>query len=120
MKHKPFAAAILAAVLLLSLSACGGTQSPASSDKPSSATQQTEQQNNTETSATDNSPTYGEETAADRAWKTKFEQSLFENYGVVPESYEDLGNGIYQVYVEVDGKVIPFVTVDSATGDYHG
>ena len=39
--------------------------------------------------------------------------------------YEDLGNFIYQVYVEHEGRVIPFVTVDSATvdsatGDYHG
>ena len=34
--------------------------------------------------------------------------------------YEDLGNGIYQVDVEHEGRVIPFVTVDSATGDYHG
>ena len=32
----------------------------------------------------------------------------------------DLGDGIYQVYVEVGGEVVPFVTVDSATGDYHG
>lgn len=54
------------------------------------------------------------------SWKTEFEKSLFENYNVTPVKYEDLGNGIYQVYVEKDGKVIPFVTVDSATGDYHG
>ena len=25
-----------------------------------------------------------------------------------------------QVYVEIDGEIVPFVTVDSATGDYHG
>ena len=31
-----------------------------------------------------------------------------------------LGNGVYQVYVEMDGKVVPYVAVDSATGDYHG
>lgn len=43
-----------------------------------------------------------------------------ENYGVVPERYEDLGDGIYQVYVEIDGKSVPYVAVDSATGDYHG
>ena len=29
-------------------------------------------------------------------------------------------NGVYQVYVEIDGKVVPYVAVDSATGDYHG
>ena len=43
-----------------------------------------------------------------------------ENYGVVPDHYEDLGDGVYQVYVEIDGKVVPYVAVDSATGDYHG
>lgn len=58
--------------------------------------------------------------ADDEAWKTEFEKSLFENYGVKPEYYEDLGGGVYQVYVEIDGKTVPFVAVDSATGDYHG
>lgn len=53
-------------------------------------------------------------------WKTALADDLFEKYGVLPEYYEDLGNGIYQVYVEVGGEVVPFVTVDSATGDYHG
>ena len=49
-----------------------------------------------------------------------FEKSLLENYGVTPHHYEDLGDGVYQVYVEIDGEIVPFVTVDSATGDYHG
>ena len=61
-----------------------------------------------------------EDGAADDAWKAAFEKSLLENYGVTPEYYEDLGNGIYQVYVNIDGKVVPYVVVDSATGDYHG
>ena len=56
----------------------------------------------------------------DEAWKQAFEESLWENYGVVPNHYEDLGDGVYQVYVEIDGKVVPYVAVDSATGDYHG
>ena len=57
---------------------------------------------------------------ADESWKEEFEKSLLESYNVKPEYYEDLGDGIYQVYVDMDGKVVPFVTVDSATGDYHG
>ena len=57
----------------------------------------------------------------DAAWDVAgFEKSLLENYGVTPHHYEDLGDGVYQVYVEIDGEIIPFVTVDSATGDYHG
>lgn len=43
-----------------------------------------------------------------------------EQYGLKPHHYVDLGNGIYEVYVEREGKFISFVTVDSATGDYHG
>lgn len=61
-----------------------------------------------------------EDAAADDAWKVEFEKSLLENYSVTPDRYEDLGNGVYQVYVEIDGKVVPYVAVDSATGDYHG
>ena len=52
--------------------------------------------------------------------ETDFEKSLWENYNVTPEYYEDLGDGIYQVYVKIDGKTVPYVCVDSATGDYHG
>lgn len=26
----------------------------------------------------------------------------------------------YQVYVEIGGEIVPFVAVNSATGDYHG
>ena len=47
-------------------------------------------------------------------------EDLFSKYGVLPEYYEDLGGGTYQVYVEVGGEIVPFVTVNSATGDYHG
>ena len=47
-------------------------------------------------------------------------EDLFSKYGVLPEYYEDLSDGIYQVYVEVGGGIVPFVTVNSATGDYHG
>lgn len=60
------------------------------------------------------------DSAVDDAWKDRFEKSLLENYGVTPDHYEDLGNGVYQVYVEIDGKVVPYVAVDSTTGGYHG
>ena len=59
-------------------------------------------------------------TSSDESWKVDFEKSLWENYNVTPEYYEDLGDGVYQVYVKIDGKVVPYVAVDSATGDYHG
>lgn len=53
-------------------------------------------------------------------WKITFEKSLLENYEVTVDHYEDLGDGVYQVYVVIDGKTVPYVTVDSKTGDYHG
>ena len=31
---------------------------------------------------------------------------LFNKYSVLPEYYEDLGDGIYQVYVEVGGEIV--------------
>ena len=58
--------------------------------------------------------------SSDESWKADFEKSLWENYNVTPEFYEDLGDGVYQVYVKMDGKLVPYVAVDSATGDYHG
>ena len=71
------------------------------------------------------SPAESEESAesaasSDESWKVDFEKSLLENYNVTPEYYEDLGDGVYQVYVKIDGKTVPYVCVDSATGDYHG
>jgi hypothetical protein len=62
----------------------------------------------------------GLRSADQEAWKIAFEKSLFENYGAKPHHYEDLGDGVYQVYVEIDGKIVPYVAVDSKTGDYHG
>ena len=119
MKFKFFAAAMLAATLMLALSACGKTQSPAASDNLDPATQQTEQQNDAKPSADEDPSNHGDEASQDEAWKEELAETLFENYGVLPEYYEDLGDGIYQVYVEVGGEVVPFGTVDSATGEYH-
>ena len=119
MKLKAFAAAMLAVTLLLALSACGKTQSPAASDNLDPATQQTEQQNDAKPSADEDPSNHGDEASQDEAWKEELAETLFENYGVLPEYYEDLGDGIYQVYVEVGGEVVPFGTVDSATGEYH-
>ena len=146
MKFQSFAAVILAAVLLFTLTACGKTQPPAATGSPEPAPQQTAPQNDVESSSnetpasqkeeaaeteavpsvgdeaaeTQASPAVGEEASEEEPWQTALAEDLFEKYGVLPERYEDLGNGIYQVYVEVGGEIVPFVTVDSATGDYHG
>ena len=126
MQHKLFTLILIAAVLMLALAGCGRTQSPEASGKPESADRQTEQSApNAETSVSENAPADKEdppeeESPEEEPWKTALAEDLFELYGVLPEYYEDLGDGIYQVYVEVGGEIVPFVTVDSATGDYHG
>ena len=111
---------VLTAVMVLSLAACGKTPAPNKSELSVSTDTQVESSNGVD-APTDESPAADADNSAnDEAWKTEFEKSLLENYGVAPDHYEDLGDGIYQVYVKIDGKVIPYVTVDSATGDYHG
>lgn len=115
MKKLRFLAAL--AAMLLVLTACRARDSelpvtpiPDTTDVPTEAA----------TEAPTEAPTQAPTQEEKEAWKIEFEKSLLENYGVTPEYYEDLGDGIYQVYVRIDGKLVPYVTVDSATGDYHG
>lgn len=54
-------------------------------------------------------------------WKIFFEKELKESYNVTVKKYEDLGDGLYGVYVnEIDTGKMPYVTVDSQTGNFHG
>ena len=96
-------AAMLAAVLLLSLSACG---KPQPSAKPEATVPPTEQ-------------THATIPAADAPWQEQLADELLETYGVLPEYYEDLGDGSYQVYAEVGGEILPFAILNAATGEYH-
>lgn len=124
MKLKTFITTMLAVTLIFTLSACSKNQSVDESDKPDADTKKTEQNMDEGTTVDDDTTTTdtadADKNNQDESWKKAFEKSLLENYNVVPESYEDLGNGIYQVYVKIDGKTVPYVTVDSATGEYHG
>ena len=124
---KLFAATILVAVLLLTFAGCKKGRVNDAPTQTIPTTQQTTQPETTQaptiketTPAVETVPTAETTASTEEAWKIEFEKSLLENYGVTPEYYEDLGNGIYQVYVNIDGKVVPYVVVDSATGDYHG
>lgn len=124
---KLFAATILLAVLLLTFAGCEKGRANDAPTQTIPTTQQTTQPETTQaptiketTPAVESVPTAETTASTEEAWKIEFEKSLLENYGVTPEYYEDLGNGIYQVYVNIDGKVVPYVVVDSATGDYHG
>ena len=126
MKQRNIALAALAALLLFTLAACGRrapAPAPASaaSAGEGAAAAPAEEPSVPDSSGSETEPAEKDaSSAADEAWEQAFEESLWENYGVVPDHYEDLGDGVYQVYVEIDGKVVPYVAVDSATGDYHG
>ena len=120
---KSIIAAALAATMLLALAACGEVPPTGNSDQdPSAAGNAGGMVEMVPSTDTDSSPdaSANDDGAADDAWKAAFEKSLLENYGVKPDHYEEKENGVYQVYVEIDGKVVPYVAVDSATGDYHG
>lgn len=131
MKHRIFTVALFAA-MLTALAACGKTETPEPTETqlPPPAVQTAAPETAKPSAEPTPAPSAKPETpastpssapaAANDSWKAEFEKSLYDNYGKKPVRYEPLGNGIYQVYVENDGRVIPFVTVDSATGDYHG
>ena len=116
MKKLKFLAAL--AAMLLMLTACGAKDNelPVTLIPDTTDAAPTEAPTEVPTQTPTQAPTQEEK----EAWKIEFEKSLLENYGVTPESYEDLGGGVYQVYVRIDGKLVPYVAVDSATGDYHG
>lgn len=72
----------------------------------------------TEAKTTESQSQEGE--PSDDSWKEEFEKTLYEEYGVVPDHYEYIGNDVYQVYVKIDGKIVPYVAVNWKTGDFHG
>ena len=80
MTYKAFAAAMLAATLLLALSACGKTQSPAASDKTDSAAQQTEQQTVPETPEAEDAPPNEGESSEEEPWKAALAEDLVGKY----------------------------------------
>lgn len=53
-------------------------------------------------------------------WRELFEKALMDTYGQAVDRYEDLGDDVYQVYVVIDGKSVPYVAVNARTGWYHG
>lgn len=131
MRGKAVIAAAVAVMMLLSLTACGKQPFLGKSDQDTSITgnaagavdvtppADTSISPNEDTAADKDAPT-NEDTSVDDSWKVDFEKSLLDNYSVKPDHYEELENGVYQVYVEINGKIVPYVVVDSATGDYHG
>ena len=54
------------------------------------------------------------------AWKAEFEADLKERYGVEVDHYEFIGGTSYQAYVRINDEIVPYVCIDTATGNYHG
>ena len=54
------------------------------------------------------------------ACKAEFEADLKERYGVEVDHYEFIGGTSYQAYVRINDEIVPYVCIDSATGNYHG
>ena len=94
MKYKPIIV-VLTAVMVLSLTACGKSPAPNQSELSVSTDTQVESSNETEVPTDENPTADADNSANDEMWKTEFEKSLLENYGVTPDHYEDLGDGDY-------------------------
>ena len=95
-------AVVLGTALLLSLSACTKQKPPESSEPTVQPTEQT----------------YATISAEDAPWQEALSDKLLETYGVLPEYYEDLGDGTCRVYVEVGGEMMAFAVFNTVTGDY--
>jgi len=137
LKLKILTVAILSAVLLISLSACGNSfggssaqnQSPSIPTKKFHYTSESDQSStgtnqNSSTSIKNIRSTNKDNQAVNRptgAWVDTFEKELYKGYRVTPSRYKNIGNGNWEVWVkEADTGNNPYVTVNQNTGDFHG
>lgn len=129
-KHIPAMALALVIILIaaFSVTACGGYDSsvsipaasvPATQPVSAKATPQmtTDPVGPSFTPKPTDTPT---PTPTGDAWKAEFEANLKERYGVEVDHYEFIGGTSYQAYVRINGEIVPYVCIDSATGNYHG
>ena len=129
-KHIPAIALALVIILIaaFSVTACGGydssvsipaTSVPATQPVSAKATPQmtTDPVGPSFTPKPTDTPT---PTPTGDAWKAEFEADLKERYGVEVDHYEFIGGTSYQAYVRINDEIVPYVCIDSATGNYHG
>lgn len=129
-KHIPAIALALVIILIaaFSVTACGGYDSsvsiPATSvpaTQPVSAKAGPQMTTDpVDPSFTPKSTEAPKPTPTGDAWKAEFEADLKERYGVEVDHYEFIGGTSYQAYVRINGEIVPYVCIDSATGNYHG
>lgn len=129
-KHIPAMALALVIILTaaFSVTACGGYDSSASIPAASvPATQPVSAKATPQMTADPVGPSFTPKptdtptpTPTDDAWKAEFEADLRKNYGVEVDHYEFIGGTSYQAYVRINDEIVPYVCIDSATGNYHG
>lgn len=129
-KHIPAIALALVIILIavFSVTACGGYESSVSIPAASvPATQPVSARPGPQITMDPVGPSFTPKptetptpTPTGDAWKAEFEADLKEKYGVEVDHYEFIGGTSYQAYVKINDEVVPYVCVDSATGNYHG
>lgn len=129
-KHIPAMALALVIILTaaFSVTACGGYDSSVSIPAVSvPATQPVSAKPGPQTTMDPVGPSFTPKptdtptpTPTGDAWKAEFEADLKEKYGVEVDHYEFIGGTSYQAYVRINGEIVPYVCIDSATGNYHG
>ena len=119
-KHIPAMALALVIILTaaFSVTACGGYDSSVSI--PAASVPATQPVSAKATPQTTTDPVGPSFTPTGDAWKAEFEADLKERYGVEVDHYEFIGGTNYQAYVRINGEIVPYVCIDSATGNYHG
>lgn len=118
MKSIKLLSAVISVIALFCLAACGNESKK--DDKTTDASSVNSVSSEAVSSSEYSASSEEEKAETKEEWKIEFEKSLKDEYGVSPYEYKDLGDGIYEVYVEKNGSIISFVTVDSKTGNYHG
>ena len=129
-KHIPAMALALVIILIaaFSVTACGGYDSSVSIPAASvPATQPVSAKSGPQMTTDPVDPSFTPKpteaptpTPTGDAWKAEFEADLRKNYGVEVDHYEFIGGTSYQAYVRINGEIVPYVCIDSATGNYHG
>lgn len=129
-KHIPAMALALVIILIaaFSVTACGGYDSSVSTPATSvPATQPVSAKPGPQMTMDPVGPSFTPKptdtptpTPTGDAWKAEFEADLKERYGVKVDHYEFIGGTSYQAYVRINDEIVPYVCIDSATGNYHG
>lgn len=129
-KHIPAIALALIIILIaaFSVTACGGYESTVSIPATSvPATQPVSARHGPQMTMDPVGPSFTPKpteapkpTPTGDACKAEFEADLKERYGVEVDHYEFIGGTSYQAYVRINDEIVPYVCIDSATGNYHG